>query len=161
MSAAGLDQTDPTFVDDLRASQTAVWKVAAWLQARGNNVVVRALRIRPSAESYPEYADAGDLELIQRVEVSRRSCMFSCAEDYPFDAVLVDAVHKCDRAVPKPFAYVIVNRDETAVAVVYGRTRVHWTERTIFNSKTNRGDRRVYFCPLEHVLFYPLQEARG
>jgi hypothetical protein len=158
--ANALDRTDPTFVDDLRASQSAVWKVAAWLQAHGHNVIVRRLSIRPNADAAAAFADAGDLEILHKVEVSARSTVFTNAADYPFArGVLVDAVHKWQRATPKPYAYVILNASQTVAAIVLASTFPTWTTATIYNSKTGRGSREVYYCPIDRVQFCSLGES--
>lgn len=87
-TAARYERDDPSFLEDLEKSKTAVWKAAQWLSSRGFHVTVRATIARPSADAMEEFADCGDLEIIKRVEVKqRRNLRFTSAEDYPFDTV--------------------------------------------------------------------------
>jgi len=149
-SLAQYDAIDPTFAADLAASGDAVWHVAKWLQDRGHHVIVRAVRVRPTPEAALEYSDAGDLEILQRVEVARRGFEFTNAADYPFETVFVDNAHSFDGANPKPFAYVLLNRSMTHAAIVDGRTCKHWRKTSV----SSKGlPRTLYECPLELVTF--------
>jgi hypothetical protein len=147
-----LDDSDPTFVSDLRDSQAAVWRVARWLSGRGNNVTVRPVRVRPTTADIQDYGDSGDLEIIQRLEVKQRALAFTSAADYPFSTVIVDVAHTWDRAQPKPVAYVILNNAGTVAAVVHARTFPRWRKVTKHDQAKGR-DRTFYECPLSCVKF--------
>jgi hypothetical protein len=153
-----LDLDDPTFVRDLAESQTAVWRVAQWLSARGQHVTVRAVRVRPTVEDIGEYGDLGDLEILQRVEVKQRRLAFTSVQDYPYPTVLVDVAHAWDRASPKPYAYVILNAAGTVAALVLGRTRARWRAVTRYDAAKQR-HRTFYECPLACAQFVSLGEA--
>lgn len=147
-----VEEHDPHFLADLRESQRAVWRVAQWLHARGLHVTVRALRERPTVEDVKYYADSGDIEIVQRIEVKHRHLTFTCAEDYPYPTVTVDVAHAWDRACPKPQWYVILNEGLTHAAVVSGRSADQWVR----VSKEDRAKQRVrtfYECPLALVCF--------
>ena len=145
-----LDTLDPTFLADLRESRKAVEVMAHWLASRGYPVIVRPTFERPDASQWREYADEGDLEIVQRVEVKHRSFAFTGKSDYPYSTVIVDNARRFDKKRPKPFAYVILNHAMDAALFVECKTRRHWTCET----KHVRGTERVvtvYECPLKYV----------
>jgi len=154
-----LDATDPTFVRDLLDSQEAVWLVARWLSRRGNNVTVRAIHVRPTVETLAEYGDAGDLEIVNRIEVKHRRLPFTSAADYPYRTVTVDVAHAWDRAHPKPFAYVILNQSRTVAALVLRTTARQW-ERVTKHDHAKHRDRTFYECPVDLVRFLALECER-
>lgn len=143
-----IDTTDPTFVSDLLNSQNAVWKVAKWLNIQGYNITVRPTAIRPDASQMASYADQGDLEIIQRIEVKQRPDLhFTCRDDFPYPTVIVDVCHTWDKAIVKPYAYIICNAEVTAALIVLGSTRKQWTQVTKYDTKRNR-ERHFYECPI-------------
>ena len=157
-TAQDIARDDPSFVDDLKRSQSSVWMVARWLNERGYNVVVRPLRIRESVEQMAEYGDLGDLEIIQRVEVKQREVAFTGATDYPFPTVIVDVAHTWDRARPKPHAYIIVSQDKSTAAIVMGASFSQWVKVERFDAAKKR-NRTFYEAPLSVVRFVRLGEA--
>lgn len=145
------DVSDPTFLDDLRDSQESVERVAKWLRGKGYPVVVRPTFERPDPAMMAEFSDAGDLEILQRVEVKqRKSLTFTSKEDFSYSTIIVDACHCFDNARPKPFAYVILNREMTAAFVVPSSTRAHWRQ-VVKRDRFKNRDRNFYECPMEHV----------
>lgn len=152
------DTSDPTFLADLRNSRGAVMVAAEWLSAKGYPVVVRPTFERPDASQMAAYADDGDLEIIQRVEVKRRVSMtFTSKADFTYPTLIVDACPCYDNARPKPYAYIILNRDCTAAFIVNVRETFSKWVRT---EKTDRFKNRVrafYECPMSLVTF----EAMG
>ncbi len=143
------DQKDPNFLSDLRESRKAVRIVADWLSDCGYPVVVRPTFERPDPSMMGEFADDGDLEIMQRVEVKRRqSLTFTSREDFPYQTLIVDACHCYDNAKPKPYAYVILNREMTAAFIVDCRaTRQHWLQVTKRDRIKDR-ERHFYECPI-------------
>ena len=156
---ADVERDDPTFVEDLRRSAAAVWRVAQWLHARGNNVTIRPLRVREDIRQMSDYADTGDLEIIQRVEVKHRDLDFNDKESFraKFATMIVDVAHTWDQARPKPYAYVVVNRAETVAAIVMGHTFPRWQRVKRWDKKKNR-EREFYVCPVDEILFVPLTD---
>ena len=113
------EDSDPSFIADLRKSKESVAVAAKWLSEKGYPVIVRPTFERPSVEQMDEYADDGDIEIVQRIEVKRRQQLtFTSREDFPYETVIVDACHCYDRARPKPYAYIIFNREMTAAFVM-------------------------------------------
>jgi hypothetical protein len=145
-----LDAIDPTFKADIKESERAVWLVARWLHSLGKHVTVRALEVRPTVEEIEDYGDHGDLEVILRYEVKRRSLAFTGAADFPFPSVIVDSVRKWDKAHPKPHLYVIVNTAGTVAAIVEGGTAPKWETETL---PIRNRPIPVYVCPIAYVKF--------
>ena len=148
------DEHDPTFIEDLRKSKEAVAVAAKWLSGLGYPVVVRPVFERGSATEMKEFSDDGDLEIMQRVEVKRRHCLtFTSKSDFPYQTVIVDACHCYDKAKPKPYAYLILNRDMTSAFVVNVRDPfTSWTrveKRDRFKGRL----RSFYECPVDLVSF--------
>ena len=99
-----------------------------------------------------EFADDGDLEILQRVEVKRRvSLTFSTKADFPYKTLIVDACHCYDRAKPKPYAYIIFNREMTAAFVIDVKaTKEQWVRVTKKDRFKNR-DREFYEVPVAAI----------
>ncbi len=149
-----LDEIDPTFEADLKGSKKYVRIAAEWFAAKGFPVIVEPTFVRPDSSERSEYADHGDLRIIQRVEVKHREKLtFTCAGDFPYPTIIVDVAHAWDNAHPKPYVYMILNRDATHMALVYGRHFKQWTKEMIHSR--NR-DREHYLCPVRFVTFGPV-----
>lgn len=160
MKVAGLDKTDPTFVDDLRRSQRWPVVIAHWFQKRGFDVIIRGQRIRPSADERFAFADGGDLHVLQRIEVKHRPDIdFDSVESFPYDEIIVDVAHSWDKARPKPFAYFIVNASGTGAFIVYGRFEREWRRGRCFDNHAGR-EREFLYCPMRLVKYVKLQDGR-
>lgn len=145
------DTQDPTFLADLRESRKAVELVARWLSGRGYPVVVRPTFERPDPSRAAEFSDDGDIEIMQRVEVKQRKTLtFTSKADFPYPSVIVDACHCYDQARPKPYAYVIVNREFSAAFVVKCSTRQQWARVKKLDRQKQR-EREFYECPMALV----------
>jgi hypothetical protein len=155
-SAQHYAQHDASFVQDLQTSDRYVRIAAHWLQSLGFDVRVKPLRIRPDEAHMAEFADQGDLEIIhrRRVEVKRRiDIEFTGPDDYPYPTVFVDVAHTWDRAVNKPYAYLIFNKDASVCIIVKGETAQHWIKRQHFDAAKQR-ERTFYECPVEFCRWY-------
>ena len=143
------EQDDPGFIQDLRDSKEAVAVAAKWLCNKGYPVVMRPVFERPTASDMREYADEGDLEIIQRIEVKRRQNLeFTSKQDFPYPTVIVDVCHAYDRAHPKPYAYIIFNKSMDRALIIEGRTHGAWAKTRKQDRFKNR-EREFYECPLE------------
>jgi len=147
------EKNDSSFVEDLQNSQQYVWQAAKWLSDSGYNVTIRPVEIRPDVSQMREYSDCGDLEIIQRIEVKHRTLDFTCKDDYPFDTVIVDVAHTYDKARPKPFAYIIFNKQATHCLIVENKSRKQWIKRTTLD-KVKKRERTFYECPIELCSFH-------
>jgi hypothetical protein len=154
MALADYEANDAGFVADLIESQRAVWYAARLLNEMGYNVTIRPQNIRPSVEQMSEFADDGDLEIIQRIEVKRRrQPYFTGKGDFPFPTMIVDVAHTWDRASPKPFAYLIFNSDLTVCCAVRGETSDMWNRVERWDRGKSR-TRTFYECPLDLCDFF-------
>jgi hypothetical protein len=145
---ATLDAIDPTFIPDLRRSNAPVEAVARWFTGNGYAVQLPPRYERPDPSQRGEYADGGDLWIMQRVEVKQRpSIPFTGPHDFPYQTVIVDVCHSFDRARTKPFLYTIVNAGMThALVVDVQRTVPHWTR----IERMDKGRRREFYeCPID------------
>ena len=148
--------SDPSFINDLRESQESVDLVAKWLRRKGYPVITRPTFERPDPSRMAEFSDSGDLEILQRIEVKqRKSLTFTSQNDFPYSTIIVDACHCYDNARPKPFAYIILNREMTAAFLVPSSSYRHWTKIKKHDRFKNR-DRCFYECPMIHVQFAKL-----
>ena len=146
--ADDVESNDPTFVKDLENSQHTVWLVARWLSDRGYPTTVRPLRVRPNASQASEYADDGDIEIADRIEVKRRpDTSFTSLDTFPYPTVIVDVAHTWDNASPKPRAYFIVNAEGSHAIIVRGDTFAEWELVEKEDRKKGRR-RRFYECPV-------------
>jgi len=162
MGISDYDEKDPSFIDDLRESKEAVTIAAKWLSDQGYPVIVRPTFERPSAEQMSEYSDDGDIEIVQRVEVKRRQNLtFTSKEDFPYDTLIVDACHCYDRAHPKPYAYIILNREMTKAFVVNVRDTHQLWKRVKKNDRFKGREREFYECPISAVRCVSINEAKG
>lgn len=142
------------FLTHLDDSQSAVWLVAEWLNNRGYDVTINATKKAPSHDDWKNYADNGDLEIKQRIEVKHLSAEFTCMDDWPFgNKFIVCAKHAFDRAKPKPYAYIILNNKKTHMALVMGATSNSWFSEIRKDSRYNQVDQEFYFCPINEVKF--------
>lgn len=141
--------SDPSFIEDLRKSQEAVRVATQWLSAKGYPVIVRPTFERPDTDAIAEFSDHGDLEIVQRVEVKRRVGLdFTSKDDFPYSTLIVDACHCFDKAHPKPYAYIIFNKDMSAAFVVNTKeTMKEWKTTRRHDAKKAR-DRSFYECPV-------------
>jgi len=145
---------DPHFVDDLLGSQPAVEKAAGWLAGLGYTVSVPALRVRPDSSQMSRYSDAGDIHIVQSVEVKRRVDMeFMERTDFRYDTIIVDTCSAFDRKRPKPYVYIIGNADMTAAFIVnVPLTQRKWTRVSKRDVKKDRV-RDFYECPVDILEF--------
>ena len=150
-----------TFLKHLDQSHSAVWRVAQWLQERGNRVVVTPITKSATHQEWKDHADDGDLYIQLRVEVKKRGLEFTGREDWPHgDKFIVCAKHAWDRAKPKPYAFVILNKSMTHAAIVTADTRSQWTVEERTDSRYIQYRQEFYFIPIDLVRFVPLSKEQ-
>lgn len=118
--------THKTFLKALRDSEQSVLRVAHWIKGSGGIVSYEPPTEAGTHEEWKGHADEGDLALRFRLEVKRISRPFTSAADWPFKDFIVCAQHAWDRATPKPFGILCLNRAETHAAFVSAATRPSW-----------------------------------
>jgi hypothetical protein len=152
-SLQNYERDDPNFIDDLLASQKAVWIAAQLLVDCGETIMMRPLSIRPDIKDMSKYADQGDIFILREggwraVEVKHRTLEFTGKDDYPFPTVIVNNRHIWDRADPKPFAHIIFNKDLSVLCLVMSETSDQWKLVEKMDYAKNRM-RTFYVCPKE------------
>jgi hypothetical protein len=141
-TAREVEERDPTFVNDLEASEPSREKAARWLMKAGHTVKVKPLQIRPDVEQRWEYSDDGDIRITDnggnlKVEAKHRpDITFHSKQDFPFPTVIVNKRYLHDKG-DTPFMYFIFSADLEGCFLVYVEpTREHWIETTRWNKKT-------------------------
>ena len=129
-------------------------KVGRGITYKGIQVAISPMSKSKGYDDRLEHTDDGDLFIQQRIEVKGLSADFTSGSDWPFRGeFIVCAAHSYDQAKPKPYAYMILNRNRTHVAIVYGKSRPHWTTKRIKDGRYEDMTQEFYLCPLEHVDF--------
>ena len=144
------------FLEHLDASNPAVFQCAKFFYDKGIQVAITPMTKSKDYNDRLNHTDDGDLYIQQRIEVKGLSRDFTDGSDWPFDDFIVCAAHSYDRAKPKPYAYMILNRNRTHVAIVYGKSRPHWTTKFIKDSRYEDLTQEFYLIPIEHVDFRAL-----
>lgn len=161
MSEHPLDQSDPTFLEDLEKSKIAVEFAAGYWQAKGYRVEIPVTRARPEPSVRMDYSDNGDLIVYARAEVKRRGFNFKSMADFKYPSIIVDVCHSFDNAKPKPFVYMILSNDMTGMIVVQVAATMHlWTKRVRKDTHAGR-ERSYYECPIsacKYEKFTPTKE---
>jgi len=145
------------FIEHLDASNPTVFQCAKFFYDKGIQVAISPMSKSKGYDDRLDHTDDGDLFIQQRIEVKGLSADFTNGSDWPFrDEFIVCAAHSYDRAKPKPYAYMILNRNRTHVAIVYGKSRPQWTTKRIKDGRYEDMTQEFYLCPLEHVDFRAL-----
>ena len=144
------------FLEHLDASNPAVFQCAKFFYDKGIQVAISPMTKSKDYNDRLNHTDDGDLYIQQRIEVKGLSRDFTDGSDWPFKDFIVCAAHSYDRAKPKPYAYMILNKNRTHVAIVYGKSRPHWTTKFIKDSRYEDLTQEFYLIPVEHVDFRAL-----
>jgi len=136
-------KSDAEFVRAYLRSVSPVFRVACYLNKLNYRPRILPFEIRPESSQREAYADAGDIEVTKIIEVKRRELDFTCADDYPFETVIVDETYKVKRREldSRLDGYMIVCRDESHACVVPIATRSQWTTEKLADS-THGGELR-------------------
>jgi hypothetical protein len=145
------EENNRLFLKFLDESQPAVMAVADWLRSMGFPVRINPTFKAPTRAEWRDYADGGDLEIAQRIEVKRRSFSFTGREDFPYESFFVCAKHSFDRARPKPHAYVILSSDMAHAGIVYGKDSQLWTVERKQDTRRIGYSQEFYIAPLDSV----------
>jgi hypothetical protein len=149
------------FLEILRASDEVRWQVARWLAGQGWPVILLPLRLAPTREQAKDYSDPGDIFLVQRIEAKGLGCDFTSRSDWPFGVnFIVCSANSFDRAKPKPYAYILLNRARTHAALVRSKQWKGW-RKTRFTDARYGEAQDYYLAPLETVLFCRFKPAKA
>ena len=127
---------DPHFNEKLEQSCDAVCKVGLMLLKQGKSLQLNAPRYQKPSQDLSDVLvpDDGDIWIvsdwpIKRVEVKHQQnpkSIWTSAEDYPWDNLIIYSKPAWDRMVPKAEAIYILNKPMTHAAVVAGDTWQDW-----------------------------------
>lgn len=146
------------FISHLSVSYDAVWAAARWLSNLGYSVNISPSVVKDVGDDFIRGIDNGDLYISQRVEVKHRSLDFTGAHDWPFgDKIIVCAKHSFDLACPKPYLYLMLNRDKTHIAIIKSETSNFWTVEKVKDKRYENVKQECYFCHLKYVKFRKLE----
>lgn len=154
-----MEDNHDLFLQHLQDSEHARWQVAKWLTGRGYTVAINPLSFAITRDEWKEHTDNGDLHVYMRVEVKQLSCEFTSRKDWPYGKnFIVCARDSYDRAKPKPFAYLILNRSGTHAAFVLSSSFSTWKVEPRKDSRYHNVEQDFYLAPLESVSFSPLED---
>lgn len=150
------------FLQHLRDSEAARWRVARWLTNRGYAVQLQGMSEAPTHDQWKDHADVGDIQVTMRVEVKRLTCTFTSRENWPYgEDFIVCAAHSFNRAQPKPYAYVILNQAMTHAAFVMTTNWRKWRVEERQDRRYSDVSQRYYLAPIESVVFSALDGEDG
>ena len=144
------------FMQELKASQFAVWMVARLLSKWGYPVVIPPYHVAPTADVHEQYSDDGDLNILYKVEVKHVSVNFTNAKDWPFKDFIIDGREQYDQKFPEPKFYIVVSDDYAAVGIVdTTKTKREWF---VDMRADAYGHVKAYWvCPLDLVTFRQME----
>lgn len=146
------------FKKALDASANSVFHTAKWLQKTyGCTVQINPPPVDPKTNELTYEQDKGDIIVTfeKIVEVKHRTSMkFTCAEDYPFDTIMVASVEPTDRH--QVYMWVILNSDMTHAAIIKGKNKNHFIKEDVYCWPTKKYELK-YLCPKEFVDFVDMR----
>lgn len=151
-----MNEDHEKFLKFLDESRPAVMFVAQWFNKLGYTIGLPPTTKAKTYEEWEEHADSGDLIINMRLEVKQLSADFTGREDWPFKDFIVCAKHSFDRADPKPYMYVIVNKAMTHAGIVMGSHSGNWTVEERADGRFNGRKQLYYISQVDHVVFKEL-----
>jgi hypothetical protein len=152
-----LNNNHQKFLEHLDNSSDAVFICAKYFYKKGIPVEIQPMTKADKHEDWKDHKDNGDLFIRQRIEVKNVSVDFTCAADWKYkDQFIVCAKHSWDKAHPKPYAYMIVNKSKSHMAIVYGKTKKYWDINYRTDSRYTGVNQEFYFCPIDKVIWKEL-----
>lgn len=151
------------FVDRLKKSRAAMFRVAEWLHGQGVSVTIPAIKIVPEDGNREEYYDSGDIhcECPKRgsftVEVKHLTTDFTGRDDWPYKLMIVSNAGTVERNWGKIKAYIIVNKSMTHAIFINGDTCDKWVKKELFAKNTGKNE-WFYICSMDIVSFKKITE---
>ena len=144
------------FLSHLDNSTEAVFIAALYLHKKGLDVRINAMQRAKSHKDWKNCKDDGDLYVYKnknkyRVEVKGRGTGFSCSEDWKYKDFMICAKHSYDLAEPKPYAYMILSKERTHVAIVKTSTKHKWNYKYKMDKRYENYGQEFYFCSKDNV----------
>jgi len=151
-----MEKNHVKFLKHLEDSSLSVFIIALYLYNKGLDVRINALKKAKSHKDWKKYKDDGDIFTYKngneyRIEVKGLSCDFTSDKDWVFKDFIVCAKHSFDNSIKKPYAYFILNKKRTHLAIVKTETKDQWS---VVSRKDNRYDnvsQQFYTCPFNII----------
>ena len=144
---------DHKFKQDFNASQEAVLKVAGYLQKIGREIMLPAIKFRPSNKERNNYRDQGDLKVLKTHQVKRRGLEFDSLESYPYPTVIVDEEYKINLQYQNPpQGYWVLNKNMSGAIFVSWDTKGEWIVEEKRDGEQKR-ECRFMVCPKEYCRY--------
>jgi len=144
------------FLQHLEESKVPVMVAGQWLNKLGYKVGLPPASAAEKHEDWEKHADSGDLTIELRVEVKHLSAEFTGKEDWPFRDYIVCAKHSFDRANPRPYMYININKAMTHAGIVMGSHRQKWTAEPRTDRRYEGVAQECYIAPVDSVMFLAL-----
>ncbi len=159
-----MSNTLESFLKRLDGSRYSTFLIAEYLHKRGYSVRIPAFDYRDESSDWRDHVDDGDIYISKgskehRIDVKHLGAEFTSEKDYPYETMLIANSASVERANPFPLAYILLNKQATHIAIIWGKTRATWKDVTYFakNTQTNVTSK---YCTLDCVEFRPL-DIRG
>lgn len=118
----------------------------------------------PTASDWEKHSDGGDLFVRMapiddwlRTEVKHRQLDFTDRDSFKYPDMMVCSKHSFDRADPKPYAYVMLNKAMTHAAIISTESLEFWTVKEYGDKNFGNGYKQLkYMCPKERIHFVEL-----
>ena len=144
------------FLSHLDNSTEAVFITALYLHKQGLDVRINSMKKAESHKDWKNCKDDGDMYIYKndkayRIEVKGLGCDFTGESDWKFKDFIVCAKHSYNNADPVPYAYMILNKNKTHIAIVNTSSYPDWN---IVNRKDSRYEnvtQEFYTCPLNKI----------
>jgi hypothetical protein len=145
-----------SFLSHLDQSSEAVFITALYLYNKGLDVRINAIKKAPSHNDWKTHVDNGDIFIYKndkeyRIEVKGLSCDFTSGLDWKFKDFIVCSKNSFDYAKTTPFAYFILNKNRTHLAIVKTDTRDSWEIVSRKDSRYKDISQEFYTCPLDKI----------
>jgi len=161
-----MEENHKKFLNNLDNSSEAVFISAFYLHKKGLDVKINAMKKAESHQYWKTHKDDGDMYVYKndeeyRVEVKGLSADFTCAENWPFGAkFLVCAKHSYDQADIKPYAYMLLNKERTHMAIVRTSTKDHWYSESRSDSRYDDYTQEYYLCPINKIEWLEIENSQ-
>ena len=144
-----MQENHKKFLNHLDKSSDPVFIVARYIYDQGFDVRINALQKAKRYADWKQYKDDGDIYMykdldVYRIEVKQYSKDFTGSHDYPYPNVLICAKHSYDNATPKPYAYMLLNKNRTHMGIVNTETFPDWKIVTIKDSRYDNYKQQTY-----------------
>lgn len=150
------------FLEALKKSHKAVFKIAEWVHRGSANVRSRTVIIPASNGEQPDACDLmvwdEDQSKVMKLEIKHKvDTKFTSVDDYPFKTIIVSNSKTIERNWGKIEAYIIVNDKLTHAAIIPFNTNEKWKKFQIYAKNTDKVE-EFYVCPKECATFVRILE---